>query len=62
MPTEMKILSCAVPSDLAEALGTLQARHGTTVSETVRRALRAYLEKQKVLKPQKQGTRRRVAG
>jgi metal-responsive CopG/Arc/MetJ family transcriptional regulator len=59
MPTDMKILSVAVPNDLEQALRVLHARHGTPVSEAIRRALRAYLERQKVLKPEKRHARGR---
>lgn len=62
MPTDMKILSVAVPKDLEEALQVLHERHGTPVSEAIRRALRTYLERQKVLKPEKgHSTRGRIA-
>jgi Arc/MetJ-type ribon-helix-helix transcriptional regulator len=59
MPTDMRITSFALPDDLLDGLRRLRALHGTPASEVIRRALRAYLEQQKVLHPAKIRTPRR---
>ncbi len=53
MPTAQKIITCAIPPELETALAVLQQRHGTPVSEAIRRGLRLYLEREGVLRPSK---------
>jgi len=54
-----KILSCPVDQEIVDALNALRERHGTPVSEAIRRALRAYLEAEGVLKAAKRPAPRR---
>jgi Arc/MetJ-type ribon-helix-helix transcriptional regulator len=50
MPTEMRIVSCAIPDDLDAGLRLLNDRYGTPASEAIRRALRRFLEDEGVIK------------
>ncbi len=45
----MTRISLFVPADLLAGLAELNARHGTPVAESIRRAVRAYLSQQHAL-------------
>jgi hypothetical protein len=51
-----RILTVRVDSDLSEAMAVVNERHGTPVSEQVRRALRMWLQAQGVLGTSKPAT------
>jgi metal-responsive CopG/Arc/MetJ family transcriptional regulator len=56
-----KLFNFLIDADLADALKALKARDGAPESETVRRAVREYLERQGILKTERKqaATRKR---
>jgi metal-responsive CopG/Arc/MetJ family transcriptional regulator len=56
-----KLYNFLIDADLADALKTLKERDGVAESETVRRALREYLQRKGTLKAERSraGTRKR---
>ncbi len=52
-PSEKKQSNFRIDSDVIEALNRIKERDGVPVSEQVRRALRAWLETQGELKPER---------
>ena len=55
------MLTVRIDDDLSDAMEALREKHGTPISEQVRRALRVWLESQGVMKAERQraGTRKR---
>lgn len=62
MPRKRPLSTFTLDQDLLDGLEALRERDGVSASETVRRALRAWLEKKGVLRKadrRRAGTRRR---
>ncbi len=51
--TTRKLYNFLIDADLAEGLKALKARDGAPESETVRRALREYLQRQGIMKTER---------
>lgn len=49
-PQKDRVLTVRVDTDLSDAMEVLREKHGTPISEQVRRALRSWLEEQGVIK------------
>ena len=49
-PQKDRVLTVRIDNDLSDAMEALRERHGTPISEQVRRALRSWLENQGVIK------------
>jgi len=60
-PPKERVLTVRIDDDLSDAMEALREKHGTPISEQVRRALRVWLESQGVMKAERQraGTRKR---
>jgi Arc/MetJ-type ribon-helix-helix transcriptional regulator len=56
-----RVLTVRIDSPLSDAMEVLRQKHGTPISEQVRRALRMWLESQGVMKAERKraATRRR---
>ena len=49
-PPKDRVLTVRIDNDLSDAMEALREKHGTPISEQVRRALRSWLENQGVIK------------
>jgi len=61
MTTKDRVITVRIDADLSEGMAAMQERHGTPLSEQVRRAVRAWLESAGVMKAERKqaGTRKR---
>lgn len=53
-PPKERVLTVRIDDDLSDAMEALRVKHGTPISEQVRRALRLWLESQGVMKAERQ--------
>jgi Ribbon-helix-helix protein, copG family len=60
-PPKERVLTVRIDDDLSDAMEVLRQKHGTPISEQVRRALRMWLVDQGVMKAERKraATRRR---